>query len=192
MILSMIAAADEDDVIGLGNTLPWDLPADMKYFREKTKGHPVIMGRKTFESIVERRGSPLPDRRNIVITQSISAGKKNINPQDYDIDIVPSIDDAIALAQNIVDQPSFFTGSGGESTPKQGEAFVIGGGQTYELAMPFANRIYLTRIHGHFEGDTYFPSILEHEWELVNEERNEADPKNVHAYSFLVYERVRK
>ncbi len=192
MILSMIAAADEDGVIGLGNTLPWDLPADLKYFREKTKGHPVIMGRKTFESIIERRGSPLPDRRNIVITQSIGAGKKNINPQDYDIDIVSSIDDAINLAQGAADKPSFLTTTGEEETPEQGEAFVIGGGQIYELAMPFADRIYLTRIHGHFEGDTYFPAILDHEWELIHEERHEADTKNPHAYSFLVYERKRK
>ena len=188
MILSLIAAADEDGVIGLGNTLPWDLPADLRYFRDTTKGHPVIMGRKTFESIIERRSSPLPDRRNIVITQSIASGKRGITLPDYDIDIVSSIQDAIQLAQRIVDEPSVINAKGGGPS-QEGEAFVIGGAQTYEAAIPFANRIYLTRIHGHFEGDTFFPPIVPTEWSLVHEDPHGTDSENLHPYTFLIYER---
>ncbi|OGG91830.1 hypothetical protein A3H16_01690, partial [Candidatus Kaiserbacteria bacterium RIFCSPLOWO2_12_FULL_53_8] len=114
MILSLIAAADEDNVIGIGNTLPWDLPADLKYFREKTKGHIVIMGRKTFDSIVEKLGHPLPDRRNVVITRS-----GDLYAGDYDM--VSSMDEAIELAERAEVE----------------EAFVIGGQQTYEIALPF-------------------------------------------------------
>ena len=167
MILSLIAAADEDNVIGIGNTLPWDLPADLKYFREKTKGHIVIMGRKTFDSIVEKLGHPLPDRRNVVITRS-----GDLYAGDYDM--VSSMDEAIELAERAEVE----------------EAFVIGGQQTYEIALPFANRIYLTRIHQHFEGDKFFPEIPANDWTIVKEERHEADPKNPYAYTFKVYEKV--
>lgn len=166
MILSLITAADEDGVIGIGNTLPWDLPADRKYFREKTKGHIVIMGRKTFDSIVEKLGHPLPDRRNVVITRS-----GDLYAGDYDM--VSSMDEAIELAERAQEE----------------EAFIIGGQQIYELAMPFANRIYLTRIHHHFEGDKYFPEIPANDWAIAKEERHEADQKNTYPYTFIVYER---
>lgn len=177
MILTIIAAADEDNVIGLGNTLPWNLPADMRHFRERTKGHPVIMGRKTYESILERRGTPLQGRRNIVISQ-----RGSLYAQE--IDQVASIQDAIDLAKNIVDEPSTLSEKG-----KEGMAFVIGGQQVYELAMPFADKIDLTRIHAHVEGDRFFPPISLSEWGVVSEERHEADQENQYAYSFLMYER---
>src|SRR3989344_46181 len=150
MILSIIAAADEDNVIGIGNTLPWDLPADLQYFREKTKGHIVIMGRKTFDSIVEKIGHPLPNRRNVVITKKGSL-------YEGDCDLVTSIDEAIELAE--------------QADAK--EAFIIGGQQIYEIAMAYANRIYLTRIHSHFEGDKFFPHISSDQWRLVSEEKHE-------------------
>ncbi len=169
MILSLIAAADEDGVIGQGNTLPWDLPADLKYFREKTKDHIVIMGRKTFDSIVEKLGHPLPDRRNVVITRS-----GDLYAGDYDM--VSSMDEAIELAER----------SGAE------EAFIIGGQQTYEMAMPFANRIYLTHIHQHFEGDKFFPDIPSNDWAIAKEERHEPDEKNPYPYTFMVYEKMNK
>jgi len=167
MILSIIAAADEDGVIGLGNTLPWDLPADLQYFREKTRGHIVIMGRKTFDSIVEKIGHPLPSRRSVVITK-----KGGLFEGDYDL--VASIDEAIELAERADAE----------------EAFIIGGQQIYEIAMAYANRIYLTRIHSHFEGDKFFPFISSDHWHIVSEERHEADTDNPHAYTFLVYEKV--
>lgn len=169
MILSLIAAADEDGVIGQGNTLPWDLPADLKYFREKTKDHIVIMGRKTFDSIVEKLGHPLPDRRNVVITRS-----GDLYAGDYDM--VSSMDEAIELAERAEAE----------------EAFVIGGQQTYEIALPFANRIYLTRIHHHFEGDKFFPEIPPNDWAIAKEERHEPDEKNMYPYTFIVYERLKK
>lgn len=166
MILSLIAAADEDGVIGQGNTLPWDLPADLKYFREKTKGHVVIMGRKTFDSIVEKLGHPLPDRRNVVITR-----QGDLYAGDYDL--VASMDEAIELAERSEDE----------------EVFVIGGQQIYEIAMPFANRIYLTRIHHQYEGDKFFPVIPANDWMIAQEERHEADLQNPYPYTFLVYEK---
>lgn len=169
MILSIITAADEDNAIGLGNMLPWDLPADLHYFREKTKGKIVIMGRKTFDSIVEKLGHPLPNRRNVVIT-------KTGNLYDGDYDLVTSLDEAIELAER----------AGAE------EAFVIGGQQIYELAILRADRIYLTRIHSHFEGDRFFPYMAPEHWRVVSEERHEPDTKNLYPYTFFVYERVRE
>jgi len=167
MILSLISAADEDNIIGLGNTLPWDIPADLKYFQKKTQGQIVIMGRKTFESIVEKLGHPLPNRRSIVITRHGS-----MYADDYDQ--VTSLDEAIQLAVDA----------------KAEEAFVIGGEQIYELAIGLAHRIYLTRIHGHFDGDKFFPEIKEEDWKEVSCESHEADGDNPHSYTFFVYERV--
>lgn len=168
MILSLIAAADEDNVIGLGNTIPWDIPADRKHFREMTEGSPVIMGRKTFDSIIERIDHPLPNRRNIVITR-----KGDLYAGEYDL--VSSLDDALEIVRSMEVE----------------EGFVIGGGQIYEQAMPMADRLYLTRIHHRFEGDVYFPEIRELDWEVKSEERHEADVDNPYAYTFLVYERKR-
>ncbi len=164
MIISIITAADEDNVIGLGNTLPWDMPADLKYFQEKTKGQIVVMGRKTLESIVEKLGHPLPNRRNVVIT---SQGSMYAD----DIDQVASLDEAITLAEDA----------------KAEEVFIIGGEQIYNLAIGLANRIYLTRIHHKFEGDKFFPRMEENEWEEVSAERNEPDDDNRWPYTFFIY-----
>ena len=122
MILSLIVAAANHRVIGNQGKIPWKLPADMKYFRQKTEGHPIIMGRKTFQSI----GKVLPSRRNIVITRH----EFPANPLEFDV--AHSLEDAIAIAKK--DAPE--------------EIFVIGGGEIYAQAMPLADRIYFTHVHG--------------------------------------------
>ena len=159
-MISLIVAADEHNVIGGGNKLLWKLPADLKHFRELTTGHAIIMGRKTYASI----GRPLPDRQNIVVTrhsQEISG-----------CDVVGSIDEALELAKDAR------------------EIFVIGGGEIYRQALPLVQRIYLTRVHGTFEGDVTFPELNMTEWKEMSREQHPADEKNPHAYTFLVYERM--
>ena len=161
MIISMIAAMAKNNVIGIKNGLPWDLPADMKHFRETTSGKTVIMGARTFESI----GKALPKRRNIVITldkNQIAEGAE----------IVFSLDEAI------------------ESCKNEGEAMIIGGASIYRQFLPKAQRVYLTVIDGKFEGDAFFPEMDMNEWKIVNEEKHEADEKNSHPYAFKVFERV--
>ena len=161
MIISMIAAMAKNNVIGIKNGLPWDLPADMKHFRETTSGKTVIMGARTFESI----GKALPKRRNIVITldkNQIAEGAE----------IVFSLDEAI------------------ESCKNEGEVMIIGGASIYRQFLPKAQRVYLTVIDGKFEGDAFFPEMDMNEWKIVNEEKHEADEKNSHPYTFKVFERV--
>lgn len=166
MLVSLIAAADENNVIGHGNTMPWRLPDELKHFRATTKGHPVIMGRKTYDSI----GRPLPERLNIVVS-------RNPDFQAEGCLVVHSLHDAIELAKR-------------EATD---EAFVIGGAQLYEVALPIADRIYLTRIHTHLTaGDAYFPAIPFEEWEEVSRERHETDERHPFAFSFTVLDRVKK
>lgn len=164
MKLSLIVAVAENDVIGGGNSLLWKLPADMRHFRELTTGHPVIMGRKTFDSI----GHPLPKRQNIVVTRQKGLSLPHCN-------VVASLDDAVTLAR----------GSGAE------EAFVIGGGQIYLESLPLADRIYFTRVHASFEGDVFFPKLSFQEWRETSRERREPDGENSYAYTFLVYDRIR-
>jgi len=160
MNISIIAAADEKGAIGFKGNIPWYLPADFKRFKELTVGHPVIVGQKTFESI----GKPLPGRTNIVIS----------NIPDYRAEgclTAHSFGDAVSLA--------------GDAE----EVFIIGGGQIYRLALPAANTIYLTRVHGTFEGDVFFPNIDENEWRLVSSEPQKKDEKNPIDYTYLVYRR---
>jgi dihydrofolate reductase len=131
--LSLIAAMAENRVIGADNRLPWHLPEDLKHFRKLTSGHPVILGRKTYESI----GRLLPNRTNVIVTR---------NPA-YRVEgavIVGSLDEAIAAATR---------------APGGDEVFVIGGAEIYALALPRADRIYLTEVHQHVEGDAYFPEL---------------------------------
>lgn len=160
MILSIIAAASENNVIGREGTLPWRLPKDMQYFREKTRGAPVIMGRKTFESL----SAPLPSRENIVITR-----------QEKDIPgctVVHSLEAALAAAS--------------KGNPR--EVFVIGGEAIFAEALPRADRVYLTRVHATVEGDTYFPEFDPAEWRLVSAERHEADSEHAYPFTFQVFE----
>lgn len=155
MIISLIAAMSENRVIGHKNTIPWSIPSDLKRFSEITMGHPVIFGRKTFESI----GRPLPGRKNIILT-----GQK-----DYRVEgacVVHSLADALRLC-------------GSEE-----EVFICGGGPLYQETIARADRIYLTVVHGVYEGDAFFPEIPATFTEVSREEIVEEIP-----YAFIRYER---
>lgn len=128
MMISLIVAHDKNQVIGYENKMPWHLPGDLQYFKDMTMGKPIIMGRKTFESI----GRPLPGRRNIVITRNEAYSASGI-------ETVPSLDAALALVNEVP------------------EIMVIGGAQIFELALPLADKLYITLINNEFKGDTYFP-----------------------------------
>lgn len=163
MQISMIAAMAQDRVIGLDNQMPWHLPADLAHFKRATLGKPVLMGRKTFESI----GRPLPGRRNLVISR---------NP-DYRVDgveVVDSVEAALALLAS------------GEAVD---ELMVIGGGHLYAQLLPRADRLYLTRIELSVPGDTRFPAFDEGEWQCLEREAHPADEKNPHPYRFETWQR---
>ncbi|WP_075982026.1 dihydrofolate reductase [Bacillus massilinigeriensis] len=160
-MISLLWAMDENRVIGKNNELPWHLPEDLKYFKRVTMGHPIIMGRKTYESI----GRPLPGRENIIMTRN----------QDYKMDgcqIMSSVDELLRFnkAQN-------------------DEVFVIGGAEIFKEVLPFADRLYLTQIHEAFPGDTFFPEIKMDEWKLISSEKGIKNEKNPFDYEFLVYEK---
>lgn len=163
MRVSLIAAASENNVIGKGNALPWDLPSELKYFRDTTRGKPVIMGRKTYDSI----GRPMPGRHNIVVTRDREWKAEGC-------DTVTSAEEAITLA-----------GQDGIE-----EIFVIGGEQIYRLALPLADRIYLTRVHTIIEGgEAFFPSFDLAEWEEIRKEEHPEDAENPIAYTIHVFQR---
>lgn len=159
--LALIAALARNRAIGRGNAMPWRLPEDLRRFKRLTLGHAVIMGRKTFESI----GSPLPGRDNIVITRSHDWSPSGCA-------VVHSLDAALAAVES------------------RGEAFVIGGAQIYALAMPFAQRLYLTEIERDFDGDAFFPEYDRSAWcEVSRERRIEGGPEGL-GYAFVEYERA--
>ena len=166
MKLSVIAAVDEKGTIGSHGKIPWHLPADLKRFKELTMGHPVIMGRKTFESL----GRPLPGRMNIVITA---------DPR-YKVE-------GCAVAHSF---PDALRAAGDSMAGDSGEVFAIGGEQIYKLALPRAEKIYLTRVRGAFKGDVFFPAIDEKAWRLARSEPHAKDDKNPFDYEFCVYERT--
>ena len=165
MIISFIVAAAENNVMGKDNKLPWCLPADMRYFKNVTWAMPVIMGRKTYESL----GKPLAGRTNVVIT-------RNKDWKAEGVEVVPSIDKAIASAAKMDTK----------------EIFIIGGAEIFRESMGSADRIYLTRIHASFDGDTFFPEMNPSEWKLVSSKDCEADEKNPYRYSFQVWEKDKK
>ncbi len=157
MHISLIVAASENNAIGKDNQLLWHLPNDLKFFKNTTWGMPVIMGRKTFESV----SKILPGRFNIIITTQLN--------WSFDGAIVAnSLQDALdkALATNCT------------------EAFIIGGGEIYKQSMEMAHTIYLTRVHTVIDGDTFFPEIDETKWQLVSNEDFEMDEKHAFSYSF--------
>lgn len=157
MKISMIAAMAHDRVIGKDNQMPWHMPADLAHFKRVTLGKPVLMGRKTFESI----GRPLPGRRNLVIS-------RNPEYQADGIEVVGSVEAALALlADNEV-----------------AEVMVIGGGHLYAELLPRADCLYLTRIELEVEGDTRFPAFEDEQWQCVERETHQADEKNPHPYRF--------
>jgi dihydrofolate reductase len=163
MKLSLLLAASENNVIGKDNTLPWHLPDDLKYFKNLTWALPILMGRKTFDSI----GKPLPGRKSIVIT-------RDERWQHEGVDVVHSVEAAVQKAEALGAK----------------EIFVIGGAQIFHSALPVANRIYLTRIHASFEGDVFFPPIDEKEWTLASARFCERDEKNAWDHTFQIWEKI--
>ncbi len=171
MKISLLLAMAENRVIGLGGNppfdLPWHLPADLKHFKRLTVGHVIIMGRKTWESI----GRPLPRRRSVVITRN----------SEYRVDhsrvtVVGCLDDALAAVAG------------------EDEVFVVGGAEIFALALPRADRLYLTRVHADIKGDVLMPAAALPEssrdvWELLEAERHEADERHAHAFTFELWER---
>ena len=169
MRVSLIVAAAENDVIGRDNQLPWHLPGDLRYFKRMTMGKPVVMGRKTFESI----GRPLPGRSNFVIT-------RNPEWQAEGVRALPDLESALALAEEI----ALIDGID--------ELMVLGGAEIYAAALPLADRIYLTRVHAEVAGDALLPAFDRAEWREVSRERHSADDSNPYDYSFVIYERARR
>ena len=163
MIISLVVAASDNNVIGKNNQLLWHLPKDMKFFKNVTWAMPVVMGRKTFASI---GGKPLPGRKNIVITRQPGWNAEGVS-------VVNSVDAAASLA----------------ATLNYKEMFIIGGGEIYMIAFEKANRIYMTRVHAELEGDTYFPVIEKNDWKLISNTDNAADEKHAYAFSFQLWER---
>lgn len=162
MKLSIIVATSLNNVIGVDNQLPWHLPADLKYFKQLTNGHAIVMGRKTFESI----GRPLPNRINIVITRSKSFEVEGVIVQH-------SIDDALQYCQNM------------------DEVFIIGGDTIYKQMMPMVQKIHLTKVHTVIEnGDAFFPELDLKQWTLRSSVFHEKDDKNAFNYTFEIFEKV--
>lgn len=166
-ILSMIVATADNNIIGKDNDMPWHLPADLAYFKKVTLGKPIIMGRKTYESI----GRPLPGRRNIVISRDGNYAAEGI-------DTVTSVEQALALVD----------GSDGSEAVE--EIMVIGGGAIYKHCLPNADRLYITHIKAAIEGDTQFPAYDDGHWENTASELRSSDEKNAYDLDFCVYDRI--
>ena len=156
-MISIIVATSENNVIGNNNNLIWHLPADLQFFKRTTSGNTIIMGRKTYESI----GRPLPNRQNIVIS-------RNKDLKIRGVDVVSSIEEALTISNSV-------------------EKFIVGGGQIYKDSLSLADKIYLTKIHENFEGDTYFPELDMNLWTESSNTPGILDEKNKIPHSFLVY-----
>lgn len=167
MRLAAIVAQAQNRVIGNQNRLPWHLPEDLKYFKSVTLGKPIIMGRKTYESI----GRPLPGRTNIVVTRDPDYHREGI-------EVVHSLEQAVERAEQIV------LINGGD------EALVIGGAELYAQALPKVGRLYLTQVHAEVEGDAYFPAFDPAEWYQSGRQDYASSGCNPFDYSFIVLERL--
>ncbi len=163
-MISLVVAASTNNAIGKNNQLLWHLPNDLKFFKNTTWGSVVIMGRKTFESV----NKPLPGRLNIVIT-------RQANWQAEGVIVVGNLQEAIAKA----------------NAENFKEIFIVGGGEIYKESMPLADRIYITRVHATIDGDTFFPNIVENNWQLVQAQHYEADEKNAISHTIELWERKR-
>jgi dihydrofolate reductase len=162
--ISSIAAMARNRVIGVANGLAWHIPEDFKYFKKTTLGHPVVMGRKSYESL----GKPLPGRPNIVISSSFQEPVNGDGPF-----FVRTIDEALAFAQQKAEELNVE------------QIFIIGGGQIYKETLPITERLYITIIDREYEGDTYFPDFDWNDWNVVSEDKRDGDP----AFTFYVLER---
>lgn len=160
-MIVMIAAVAENNALGKNNELVWHLPNDFKRFKSLTTGHHIIMGRKTFESFPK----PLPNRTHVVITR-----QKDYNPKDCIV--VDSIEKALAVC------------------PENETSFIIGGGEIYNLALPFADKLEITKVHHTFEADAFFPEINPNEWKEVLTEFNPTDDKHQFAYTYQTFTKV--
>lgn len=165
--IALVVAAARNGVIGARNQLPWSLPTELKRFKDLTTGHPIIMGRKTYEAI----GRPLPDRDNIVVTR----GEIMEDPR---VHTVNSVEEAIALARRFA------------ATRKVDEIMIAGGGQIYEQTLPLAQRIYLTRVDMEVEGDTVFPDLNPERWREIAREEFKAGPEDNADYSIVTLDRA--
>ena len=163
MRVSIVVAMSADRLIGQGGGLPWRLPADLRHFKSITMGKPILMGRKTHESI----GKPLPGRENIVLTRDRSFRAEGCR-------VVHAIDEALAAAGD------------------HDELMVIGGAEIYRALLDRADRMYVTIVEGDFAGDTHFPDYDEKEWAEATRERYGADDRNPHAHTFVTFRRVAK
>jgi dihydrofolate reductase len=157
-MIIMIAAASENNALGKNNELVWHLPNDFKRFKSLTSGHHIIMGRKTFESFPK----PLPNRTHIVISR-----QENYNPEGCIV--VSSMEKAIEIC------------------PSNEAIYIIGGGEIYNLGIPFSNKIELTRVHHTFEADAFFPEIDLKDWEMIHSEFQNKDEKHQFDYTYQTY-----
>ena len=161
--IAIIVAASENNTIGKNNQLLWSLPNDLKFFKNTTWGFPVVMGRKTYESV----NKPLPGRTNIVIT----------NKKDWAADTVitaANIEEGITKA----------------AATNSKQVFILGGGEIYKQSMDLAVTIYITRVHAQLDGDTFFPEIDENKWKLISNEDFSADEKHAYDYSFQLWKKI--
>lgn len=163
-VLSAIVAHTDNRVIGRGNTMPWHMPADLQHFKRITLGKPVIMGRKTFDSI----GRALPGRENIVVSRQPGLTIP-------DVRVVSSVDEALSQYEGAQ------------------ELIIIGGGQLYAQSIAQCSKLYVTEIHIHInDGDVFFPPLVTEHWREVSREEHKANDRNPHDYSFVVLERIQK
>jgi len=161
MALTIIAAISDNNVIGMNEKIPWNIPEDMKRFKDLTLNHPVIMGRKTFEYIFNKFGKPLPKRKNIVLSTTLQSQEG--------VHIARTIDEALRLTGNE-------------------NSYVVGGAQIYELFLPETGKLEITRVEGYFAGDAFFPKMNWNEWQLVNSEIRDNPLEIIPPfYSFLTY-----
>ncbi|MFD0933439.1 dihydrofolate reductase [Psychroflexus salinarum] len=158
MIITMIAAAAENNALGKNNELIWHLPDDFKRFKAITSHHHIIMGRKTFETFPKL----LPNRKHIVITRQKDYKREGV-------EVVQSLQDALKFSS------------------EEKEVFIIGGGEIYKQALPYADKIELTRVHGTFEADAFFPEIDESKWKLIHSEYHSKDERHNYDFTYLTY-----
>ena len=161
-MISLIVARAENGVIGSKNDLPWYLPADLKRFKELTTDNTVVMGRKTFESILARLGKPLPNRRSVVVTRRPDAAYEGA-------DVIHDIEEIERMS---------------------GEVYIIGGAEIYKATLHMADKLYITEIKAHIDGDAHFPVLDPHEWRELSRESHKKDEKNQYDFDFVVYEAI--
>lgn len=164
MQLSIVVAVAENGVIGRDGQLPWHLSADLRRFKRLTMDHAILMGRRTWESI----GRALPGRTLVVISR-----QTDYQPGHEGVFVVANLDEALSQARKFASNSD--------------EAFIIGGARIYEMSLPRADRLFVTRIHAHVEGDAHFPKVDWSQWRLASEERHEADDNNDYAHTFQTW-----